>query len=59
MTTTSPQILKLKDRNRGLIWLTIRDGVVVGAMGSEPKRYLGMTVAVAKHVARYGGKGKR
>ena len=49
--------VKLKDRDRGHIVLTVRDGVVVGAMGSEPKRYVGMTLDRAKHVARYGGTG--
>jgi hypothetical protein len=49
--------VRLKDRySGGLIFLTVRDGVVVGAMGTEPKRYLGMTLDTAKHYARYGGK---
>ena len=49
--------VSLKDRYSGnLVWLTVRDGVVVGAMGSDPKRYLGMTLDAAKHYARYGGK---
>ncbi len=46
----------LRDRERGTIHLTIRDGVVVGAMGSEPKRFIGLTVDRARHVARYGGR---
>ncbi len=46
--------LKLKDKGRGHVWLNVRDGVVVGAMGSEPKRYIGLTVDRAKHLARYG-----
>lgn len=46
--------VKLKDKNRGHVWLSIRDGVVVGAMGSEPKRYMGLTLDQAKHLARYG-----
>lgn len=54
---TKPQTLTLKDRySGGLVYLNVRDGVVVGAMGTEPKRYLGMTLDVAKHYARYGGK---
>lgn len=52
-------VVKLKDRDRGHIVLTVRDGVVVGAMGSEPKRYVGMTLDRAKHVARYGGSGEQ
>jgi hypothetical protein len=52
-------VIKLKDRNRGHVWLTVRDGIVVGAMGSEPKRYVGMTLEQAKHVARYGGTGAK
>lgn len=50
--------LKLKDRySGGHVWLTVRDGAVVGVMGSDPKRYLGMLLDQAKHVARYGGTG--
>lgn len=52
-------VVKLKDRDRGHIVLTVRDGVVVGAMGSEPKRYVGMPLDRAKHVARYGGSGEK
>lgn len=52
-------VVKLKDRDRGHIVLTVREGVVVGAMGSEPKRYVGMTLDRAKHVARYGGTGEK
>ena len=51
MKTTS---LALKDRSRGTIWLSIRDGVVVGAMGSEPERYIGLTVVLAQRLARTG-----
>ncbi len=51
-------VVKLKDRySGGHVWLTVRDNVVVGVMGSDPKRYLGMTLDRAKHVARYGGSG--
>lgn len=48
--------LTLTDRGRGRIHLAIRDGVVVGALGSEPGRFVGLTVARARHVARYGGR---
>jgi len=53
-------VVKLKDRySGGHVWLTVRDGTVVGVMGSDPKRYLGMPVDQARHVARYGGSGTR
>lgn len=56
--TTS--VVKLKDRYSGShVWLTVRDGAVVGVMGSDPKRYLGMALDRAKHVARYGGTGTK
>ena len=52
--------VKLKDRYSGAhVWLTVRDGTVVGAMGSDPKRYVGMPLDQAKHVARYGGTGTK
>lgn len=48
--------IKLKDRySGGHAWLTVRDGRVVGVMGADPKRYMGMTLAEARHHARYGG----
>lgn len=51
--------LKLKDRySGGHVWLSLRDGVVVGAMGADPKRYIGLTVDEARRRARYGGGGK-
>ena len=54
----STSVVKLKDRySGGHVWLTVRDGAVVGVMGSDPKRYLGMPLDQAKHVARYGGTG--
>jgi len=49
--------IKLKDRSRGHVWLTVRDGRVVGAMGSDPERYTGKTLEEARHLARYGGHG--
>jgi hypothetical protein len=56
--TKAVSVIKLKDRySGGYVWLTVRDGTVVGVMGSDPKRYLGMTLDRAKHVARYGGSG--
>lgn len=54
MTTTQ---IKLKDRASGcFIFLAIRDGVVVGAMGSEPARFVGLTEEQARHRARYAQK---
>ena len=38
------------------IFLTLRDGVVVGAMGSEPARFVGLTESEARHRARYAQK---
>jgi hypothetical protein len=48
-------VVMLRDKGRGHVWLTIRAGVVVGAMGSDPARFMGLTEAAARHVARYGG----
>jgi len=54
------ETVKLKDRNSGnQVWLTVRDGVVVGCMGSDPKRYVGLTIEMAKHHARHGGDVKK
>ena len=52
---TESLVLRDKDGS-GNIYLTLRDGIVIGAMGSDPKRYLGLSVARARHIARYGGK---
>lgn len=52
-------VIKLKDRNRGHVWLTVRDGRVVGATGSEPRRFMGLTRDQARHIARHGGAGRR
>ena len=51
--------LVLKDRVGGRVWLTIRNGVVVGAMGSDPRRFVGLPVDLARHIAKYGGSGKK
>ncbi len=48
--------IKLHDKiSRCHVWINVRDGVVVGAMGSDPRRFIGLTEARARHVARYGG----
>lgn len=36
------------------VYLQIRDGRVVGAVGCEPSRYLGLAIERARLVARYG-----
>lgn len=49
------QVVKLRDRASGnYVWLSIRDGVVVGAMGSDPKRFVGLTEQEARRKARFG-----
>lgn len=49
--------LVLKDRMSGhKIYLTLKGGTVVGAMGSEPRRYLGLTETEARHKARYSNR---
>lgn len=51
--------IKLKDKASGcFIWIAITEGKVVGALGSDPQRYMGLTEAQARHLARYGGIGK-
>ena len=58
-SASATSTVKLKDRySGGHVWLTVRDGTVVGAMGSDPKRYVGMPLDRAKHVARHGGSGE-
>lgn len=57
-TRSGDKDLKLKDRQSGNdVHLTVRGGIVVSAMGSDPKRFLGLTVKRARRVARYGGSG--
>lgn len=51
---SAPETIKLKDRQRGHVWLTLRGGRVIGVMGSDPDRYMGLTLDEAKHLARYG-----
>ncbi len=48
MSSPGGTLLILKDKHRNRIFLTLRGGVVVGAMGSEPARYLGLTEAAAR-----------
>jgi hypothetical protein len=49
--------IKLKDRHSGgHVWLTVRGDRVVGVMGADPKRYMGMSLDEARHHARYGGR---
>lgn len=53
-----PTLLILKDRSRNRVFLTLRAGVVVGAMGSEPARYIGLSEAAARLKAAAGKKAK-
>lgn len=48
--------LDLRVKHGGQIYLWLRDGIVVGAMGSEPARFVGKTEEKARHIARYGGR---
>ncbi len=58
LAQSSSSQVKLKDRYSGsYVWLTVRDGRVVGVMGSDPSRYMGMTIDEARYHARYGGRG--
>ncbi len=41
----------LRDQGRGEIVLTIRDGIVVGATGSEPDRFMDLKEADARNLA--------
>jgi hypothetical protein len=51
---TNATTLTLKDRVSGnRMYLTIREGIVVGAMGADPARYLGLTETAARRKARY------
>lgn len=46
----------------GTVYLTVRNGIVVGCMGSDPKRYMGLPLELAREYARRGAvalKGKR
>lgn len=53
----STRTIVLRDRASGQrVWLYVRRGVVVGAMGSSPRRYLGMKEEAARHRARYAQK---
>lgn len=46
----------LHDRmSGGRVWLTVRDGVVTGAMGCEPARYVGQPIERARRIARHDG----
>lgn len=45
------ETIRLRDRGRGFVSLKVRDGVVTGAMGSEPKRFLGLRLDQARSLA--------
>jgi hypothetical protein len=42
------------DSRFGTTWVWLRDGVVVGAFGQEPKSYIGLTLDQARKRNRYG-----
>ncbi|HKQ66005.1 MAG TPA: hypothetical protein VJZ73_13405 [Methylomirabilota bacterium] len=43
--------ITLKAKGRGEVALSVRDGVVIGATGSEPQRYIGLTIEHAGYLA--------
>lgn len=54
-TQSPPTRIVLHDRySGGPIHLVVRQGVVTGAMGCEPERYVGLREDDARHYARYG-----
>lgn len=52
--TLPDPVVTLADKRRGEIVLTLRDGLVIGAVGSEPERYVGLTEARARQLAEKG-----
>lgn len=51
------EVHTLHDKYSGQqISLTVRDGLVTGAVGSDPQRYIGLNLDFAKRYARNGGK---
>lgn len=57
LSQSGPATIKLKDRHSGgHVWLTVSGGRVIGVMGSDPGRYMGMSLDAARHHARYGGR---
>ena len=56
---SEPSTITLRDRYSGNpVLLTVRDGRIVSVMGSDPWRYMGMSLEEAKHYARHGGRGR-
>lgn len=49
---------RLADKIRGEVVIRLRDGIVVGATGSEPERYIGLTLDKARRLARFGAVAK-
>ena len=56
---TGLALLTLKDKGRGVVYLFVRNGEVTGAIGSEPKRYIGLPVDTARYLAKFGAPPKR
>lgn len=52
--TLPDPVIRITDKHRGQITLTMRDGIVIGAMGSEPQRYIGLTELRARQLAARG-----
>ena len=52
---TGLALLTLKDKGRGVVYLFVRNG----AIGSEPKRYIGLPVDTARYLAKFGAPPKR
>lgn len=52
-TIEAARALILRDKSsRMLMYLTIRNGIVVGAMGSDPSRYMGLSEDQARKLAK-------
>ncbi len=59
LSQPGPPTIKLKDRHSGgHVWLTVSGGRIIGVMGADPGRYMGMSLDEARHHARYGGRTK-
>lgn len=43
--------LRLADRGRGTVFLSMHQGKVIGATGSEPERFMGLTEDAARRIA--------
>lgn len=55
---TVPTGITLQDKHRGQIHLVVRRGIVTGAMGSDPERFVGKTIEEAQRIAKSSAKQK-